>query len=534
MLILPCADLEVKSKKSGGDVVLNITIYRSELKDGKFQKLFDFQEKSISLAIAAEIAYEEFREDLKQMDFLIQCPDCASYDCLIGKKIAVCNTCKKEFAHSPEHKIPVATEEQLKDLFELAREAGYNLKDEKEEIVLILSVFAKILDKPHLNIGPGKKDPIAEARKVLKKFSKADWEICMRELTKKIHPFTVSPKEEDLIDQVEPDGDQVEEEVPEEKPEEEPVCSIDRKNPIGSTPIFEAVTSGNIEAVKILRPHNPDVNIPNPQGLTPLHASVTDGSIDIAKMLLEMGADINQRDNYGRTPLDVAYDQRMEKSIDFLEMSGGKRKFELDAEEKHGRSFANPFFGVMLAGERKKIEAEKKAIEEEKKTTKKIKYDKPSGWADEIVETVILPCPTCKTEEEMYINTETGVYRCSGCNVTHRDNKKAAPKKAKEDTPKVHHVPKSWPFNEVTQVTKYCPDCQEEKLFWCYSAKQKNKCSECGKLATDEKLEAANPKLSNIFSRDEIKKPEDVKNVLNNVLNEDGVLSPEFFKDAPF
>ena len=582
MLILPCADLEVKSKKNGGDVVLNITIYRSELKGGKFQKLFDFQEKSVQMALAPEVSREEFQEDLRQMDFLIQCPDCASYDCLIGKKIAVCNTCKKEFAHSPEHKIPTATEEQLKDLFELAREAGFSRKDEKEEIVLILSVLAKILDKPQFNIGPGRKDPIKDGAKVLRKFSKADCEICMMELNRRIAPEPVielnsEPSREDLIDQAEPDAGQAGEELPEEKPEEEPeeteaepVRSIDEKQYLGMTPIYQAVSSGNIEAVKIIRHHKPDVNIPDTGGSTPLHIAMVEGFIDIAEILIELGADINWRNDMGLTPLDAAYEYRVEESIDFLEAKGAKRGFALDAvkerpvniepkrnpekseaqepvnevplsqdegeqpspppmsREEEAFRARNPHFGIMNDPETIRRVEERKAAFEKKKN----KYEKPAGWPDEDVEVIETDCPNCRTKEEMYWNTKRELYKCSGCNTLHRGHHLNLPEKEEDNSVEVpeypHEKPVSWPWHLVMSKDKYCPECKGEYLFWCHDKKSRSKCSNCGKHFNDEKLEEANPVLSNVLKTEE---PEE--NKVENILDENGVLKPEF-EDAPF
>lgn len=52
----------------------------------------------LHIAIAREPQFEQFMETV-QLDFEIRCPntDCQSYNCLIGKRIAVCKECDLEF-----------------------------------------------------------------------------------------------------------------------------------------------------------------------------------------------------------------------------------------------------------------------------------------------------------------------------------------------------------------------------------------------------------------------------------------------------
>ena len=73
------------------------------------------------------------------------------------------------------------------------------------------------------------------------------------------------------------------------------------------TDIFEAVQKGTIEDVKFyIEKKDIDVNVRTKEGLTPLFAAVSIGNIEVAKYLISVGADVNLRSNVGMPPLFFA------------------------------------------------------------------------------------------------------------------------------------------------------------------------------------------------------------------------------------
>jgi uncharacterized protein len=78
------------------------------------------------------------------------------------------------------------------------------------------------------------------------------------------------------------------------------------KNAIKIAPIHAAVSSKNLEMVKLLIENGADVNARQQQGFTPLQGAAGSGDLDIAKLLLQNGADPSACDEDGRTAADVA------------------------------------------------------------------------------------------------------------------------------------------------------------------------------------------------------------------------------------
>ena len=72
---------------------------------------------------------------------------------------------------------------------------------------------------------------------------------------------------------------------------------------MGSQPLIQAVTIGNIEQVKLLLSEGADVNIKLKNGQTTLLLACQRRKKKVAELLIDKGADVNTKDNYGRTPL---------------------------------------------------------------------------------------------------------------------------------------------------------------------------------------------------------------------------------------
>ena len=58
-------------------------------------------------------------------------------------------------------------------------------------------------------------------------------------------------------------------------------------------PLFNAISSGNIEIVKLLIDHGANVNYVTKTNETPLSRAVSEGNVEIVKLLLELGIDVN-------------------------------------------------------------------------------------------------------------------------------------------------------------------------------------------------------------------------------------------------
>lgn len=72
--------------------------------------------------------------------------------------------------------------------------------------------------------------------------------------------------------------------------------------------VFDAVESGNIDAVRRAI-SGVDVNtIRDNENKTPLHWAAYDGNTEIASLLIQHGADVDAADEYGITPLMSACD----------------------------------------------------------------------------------------------------------------------------------------------------------------------------------------------------------------------------------
>ena len=72
------------------------------------------------------------------------------------------------------------------------------------------------------------------------------------------------------------------------------------------TSIHDAVSKGNIEAVKHHIAAGTDVNAKNRGGWTPLHRAAWKGHKEVVELLIAAGADVNAKDDYGQTPLHYA------------------------------------------------------------------------------------------------------------------------------------------------------------------------------------------------------------------------------------
>ena len=108
----------------------------------------------------------------------------------------------------------------------------------------------------------------------------------------------------------------------------------------GGSPIHDAVSTENIEAIKQHLAAGADVNAKDEDGKAPLHKAALHGRKEIAEMLIANGADVNVLDGGNSTPLDMAIFFAEAKFyiykgiVDLLRKHGGKTGEELKAEAK--------------------------------------------------------------------------------------------------------------------------------------------------------------------------------------------------------
>ncbi len=98
--------------------------------------------------------------------------------------------------------------------------------------------------------------------------------------------------------------------------------------------IKDAITKGNIEAVKQRLAAGTDVNAKDKDGRTPLHFATGKGHKEIAELLIASGADVNAKDlpGKGRTPLHSAAEGGHREIAELL-IAKGARLISFEAHE---------------------------------------------------------------------------------------------------------------------------------------------------------------------------------------------------------
>ena len=74
----------------------------------------------------------------------------------------------------------------------------------------------------------------------------------------------------------------------------------------GSPDLLQAITSGDIEQVRLLISQGADIKTKNNLGQTPLHLACRIGNKTIVELLVKNGANVNAKNNPGGTPLNLA------------------------------------------------------------------------------------------------------------------------------------------------------------------------------------------------------------------------------------
>ncbi|WP_265015482.1 ankyrin repeat domain-containing protein [Wolbachia endosymbiont (group A) of Anoplius nigerrimus] len=97
---------------------------------------------------------------------------------------------------------------------------------------------------------------------------------------------------------------------------------INAKNKDGYTPLHEAISSSNEQAICILLKNGADVNVVDECRNTPLHEAACKSNTDILNILIRNGASIDEVNKFGNTPLHQAVNHKCEKVVNILIENG--------------------------------------------------------------------------------------------------------------------------------------------------------------------------------------------------------------------
>ena len=83
-----------------------------------------------------------------------------------------------------------------------------------------------------------------------------------------------------------------------------------------NTPLYSAVSGGEVDVVKFLLDKGAKVDIPDEDMWTPLHfASSCDGNIEIVRLLLKFGADVFRKTHGGNTPYTLSKNEEIKELL---------------------------------------------------------------------------------------------------------------------------------------------------------------------------------------------------------------------------
>ena len=107
-------------------------------------------------------------------------------------------------------------------------------------------------------------------------------------------------------------------------------------NVYGITPIYQAVSEGNIEIIKILAPLTKNPNAPpKKEGESPIYKAALCGHTEIVKLLVPLTENPNAPNIKGKTPSSVAKNEEIRRIL----MSSKKCNASVEPSRKKTKKF---------------------------------------------------------------------------------------------------------------------------------------------------------------------------------------------------
>lgn len=125
-------------------------------------------------------------------------------------------------------------------------------------------------------------------------------------------------------------------------------ANVNIANEFGQTPLFNAIQSDSIRAVKVLCEAGTIVDFADKYGYTALHNCAIIGSLEQAKLLLEYKADVNLKDKQGKTALHYAAINGNADMAKLLIDAGAK------IDEKDNKEHSPYFYAVYYGNDKMK------------------------------------------------------------------------------------------------------------------------------------------------------------------------------------
>jgi ankyrin repeat protein len=94
--------------------------------------------------------------------------------------------------------------------------------------------------------------------------------------------------------------------------------SINDKDVVGATKLYNAVAYDRFKQVKALLAQGADPNIPENNGITPLMNAASRENLAMIKLLLEYGAKADLKDNFGDDAIIYAEKQNCHIAAEYL------------------------------------------------------------------------------------------------------------------------------------------------------------------------------------------------------------------------
>ena len=101
----------------------------------------------------------------------------------------------------------------------------------------------------------------------------------------------------------------------------------------GNYPLHISISSGVFDLVVCILKAGHDPNVQNKSGNTPLHLAVYAHNTNIIAALLAFGAKLDIKNNSGLTPLELAKQNKLDKSVQFIE-SYMKKEIRIQTKEE--------------------------------------------------------------------------------------------------------------------------------------------------------------------------------------------------------